>query len=411
MSQPNRCRMTGRERLRCILNREPADRLSWTTVVDDGTRSVMPDEARRLSPIDFYRSIGCDIVQLGSYGLGKDLAVPRPSRLISPEVNCEIETEEDGRVTRRQLAPDDVEIGMGRPAATGRVTRRRISPWGTLTTVLKHDHPVEHAVKSLQDVRLLRQIWEASDYVEQPGMEQAIARLDRQIGEDGMYVPTLDPSPVQELLEYEMGTANFYYLLNDHRREVEELLAVMHRKRLGEYEILARRSPVEVVVPLGKHQLDVDQPQSVPDLQPAADPRLRQRAAPIRQEGRVAHVRAPASVALRRPRDRTGRHQRGYAAAGRHHVLCRRVGCLRRGLPALRRDLDPTRLPRSGREPRRAARLPGPTLHAAAAEYPPGPLACRRRVAHAVGEIPGRRGMDERESKQGESAMKRNLPC
>ena len=238
MNLPNQCRMTGRERLRCILNRRPVDRFSWTTAVDDTTRSGMTDEARRLPPIEFYRLIGCDIVQMGNYGLGQDLAVPRPSRLTSPEVSCQIEVEENGRVTRRQVAPDEAEIGMGCAAATGRVTRRRIAPWGTLTTVLQHDHPVEHAVKSLQDVRVLRAMWEASEYVEEPGMEQAIARLDRQIGDDGMYVPTLDPSPVQELLEYEMGTAGFYYLLNDHRREVEDLLAAMHCKRLKEYEIL-----------------------------------------------------------------------------------------------------------------------------------------------------------------------------
>jgi len=44
------------------------------------------------------------------------------------------------------------------------------------------------------------------------------------------------------------GDANFYYLLDDHRREVEELLAIMHAKRLQEYEIVARRTPAEVVV-------------------------------------------------------------------------------------------------------------------------------------------------------------------
>ena len=79
-------------------------------------------------------------------------------------------------------------------------------------------------------------------------MEEAFARVERHIGDDGMYVPWLDPSPVQNLLEYEMGAANFYYLLDDHRREVEELLAIMHAKRLQEYEIVARRTPAEVVI-------------------------------------------------------------------------------------------------------------------------------------------------------------------
>ena len=110
--------MTGRERLRCILNRQPADRLSWTTLVDDVTRSGMPDEVRRLSPVEFYRLIGCDILQFGNYGLAGDLTVPQPSRLVCPEVSREIEVEENGLVTRRRLASaDDVQIGLGCPTA------------------------------------------------------------------------------------------------------------------------------------------------------------------------------------------------------------------------------------------------------------------------------------------------------
>jgi hypothetical protein len=222
-----RCRTTGRERLHRILNRQATDRLSWTTLVDPITRSAMPEEAQRLSPIEFYRAIGCDILQFGNYGLGEDLAVLPPSRLVGPEVTCEINR-----------------------GADGLETRRRISPWGTLTTVIKYNHPLAYPVKSLEDMRILRAIWEASDFVEQTGMEETLVRLERQIGEHGMYVPTLDPSPVQDLLENEMGAAVFYYLLNDHRREVEELLAIMHAKRLKEYEILARRSPAEVVIPV-----------------------------------------------------------------------------------------------------------------------------------------------------------------
>lgn len=239
--------MKGRQLLHRILNRQPVDRLSWTTLVDDVTRSVMPEDVRRLSPIEFYRLIGCDILQLGNYGLTQDLWVPSPARLVSPDVRQEVQSNDPAHA--QQNAPiGDIAIGMGGPTVNQTVTLRRISPWGTLTTVLKHDHPVEHPVKSLKELRILRAIWEASDYVENNDMDEPFARVERQIGDDGMYVPSLDPSPVQNLLEYEMGAANFYYLLDDHRSEVEELLAVMHAKRLQEYEILARRSPAEVVV-------------------------------------------------------------------------------------------------------------------------------------------------------------------
>jgi len=89
--------MNGRERLHCILNRQPIDRLSWTTLVDDVTRAGMPAEVRKLSPFDFYRHIGCDILQFGNYGLSAEDAVPSPSRLTCTEMTCELETEKDGK--------------------------------------------------------------------------------------------------------------------------------------------------------------------------------------------------------------------------------------------------------------------------------------------------------------------------
>ena len=219
--------MTGRGCLHRILNRQPTDRLAWTTLADDTTRAGMPDEVRQLSPIEFYRLVGCDILQFGNYGLGADWAVPQPSRLVSSSVKCEVQ-----------------------PGADGVITRRRLTSEGTLTAVIQRDHPIEYPVKSFQDLRILRGIWEASDYVEEPGMEEAFDRLERYIGESGMYVPTVEPSPVQDLLENEMGMATFYYLLQDHPREVEELLAIMHRRRLQEFQILARRTPAEVVIPI-----------------------------------------------------------------------------------------------------------------------------------------------------------------
>jgi hypothetical protein len=241
--------MTARSLLHRILNRQSPDRLSWTTLVDDITRSVMPDDVRRLSPFEFYRRIGCDIVQLGNYGLSEALCVPSPAKLVCPEMKQEVVSEDGGPTDGLEGALDgDMAIGRGGATASRTVSLRRVTPWGTLTTRLKHDHPVAYPVKTLEDLRVLRAIWEASDFVECQGMEEAFARVERLIGDDGMYVPWLDPSPVQNLLEYEMGATTFYCMLEDHRAEVEALLAIMHAKRLQEYEILARRTPAEVVI-------------------------------------------------------------------------------------------------------------------------------------------------------------------
>jgi hypothetical protein len=219
--------MTGKERLLCILDRQATDRLSWTTLADSITRSIMPQEFQDISTLEFYREIGCDVLQFGNYGLDEELAVTPPSKLVGAEVRIETENMDGGIVTRR-----------------------RISPVGSLTAVTKLDHPIDYPVKTIENLRVLLAIWESSDFVEQEGTEASESRLISRIGESGVYVPTLDPSPVQDLLENEMGPANFYYLLNDHPREFEELLAIMHAKRMREYEILARRTSADVVIPV-----------------------------------------------------------------------------------------------------------------------------------------------------------------
>ncbi len=220
--------MTGRERLHNILNRRPVDRLSWTTLVDGTAMSILPAPERSMTTLEFYRRIGCDILQFGNHGLPRDLRVPSPSRAAGVETKVEVATD-----------------------AEGRRTERTTTPWGVLTRTTHRGHPVKYPVETLDDVRVLTELWRGLRYEEVPGlMEEGFRRVEAAIGEHGMFVPTVGPSPVQELIELEMGQQNFYYLLQDHPREVEELLAVMHDRRRQEYEILARRTPAEAIIPV-----------------------------------------------------------------------------------------------------------------------------------------------------------------
>lgn len=84
--------MTGQERLNNIINLKYTDKVSWTTLVDDYTRSVMPEKIRNLSTMDFYSYIGCDILQFGNYGLTETKGVKYPYKLSTPDI---IETEEN----------------------------------------------------------------------------------------------------------------------------------------------------------------------------------------------------------------------------------------------------------------------------------------------------------------------------
>jgi hypothetical protein len=220
--------MTGRRRLHHILNRKPLDRLSWTTLVDPVAMSILPDRERAMTTLEFYRRIGCDILQFGNHGLPKHLRVPAPSRAVGVESKLEVATDADGLRTERTT-----------------------TEWGVLTRTTKRGHPIKYPVETLHDLRVCTEIWWHTRFEEVPGaMEEGFRRAEEAIGADGMFIPTINPSPVQQLIELDMGQQGFYYLLHDHPREMEELLDVMHDRRKQEYEILARRTPAEAIIPV-----------------------------------------------------------------------------------------------------------------------------------------------------------------
>lgn len=219
--------MTGRERLTCIVNREPADRLAWTTLADSLTRSQMPDEFRETTVIEFYRAVGCDILQFGSYGLPESHQLVPPCRLVTPDTETESHTEADGTLVRTLK-----------------------TQWGNLISSFRNGHPLKHPVGTADELRILKNVWADSRYEGQPGHAESWDRVNEVIGDAGIYCQTFGPSPVQQLLEYDMGVENFYCLLQDCEGEMAELLSIMHHCRRQEYEIWAREMRPDVAIPV-----------------------------------------------------------------------------------------------------------------------------------------------------------------
>lgn len=216
--------MTGQERLNNICNRLPVDRIAWTTLVDDISRSIMSEQIRGMSPFDFYRYIGCDILQFGNYGLPESHQVIAPCRLVTP-VEIEEHKTFDGLSVRKQK-----------------------SPWGILTATFKNGQPIKFPVESIDELVILKNIWLNSHYEEVSGTNESYDFVNNEIGESGIYVPTLSPSPIQQLLEEDIGITKFYYLLYDYQKEMEELFDIMHQCRLQEYEIFAKKMPGNIII-------------------------------------------------------------------------------------------------------------------------------------------------------------------
>ena len=74
--------MTGRERLGAVLRKQPKDRLSWTTLVDEATLALVPRERRLNGAVDFYRHLGCDRFLLNGWGTPYDFKSPEHRNVV-----------------------------------------------------------------------------------------------------------------------------------------------------------------------------------------------------------------------------------------------------------------------------------------------------------------------------------------
>jgi hypothetical protein len=212
--------MTGRERLQAVMHKQPADRLAWTTLVDNNTLSVLPEGLRGNGGLDFYRHLGCDIFLLDCWNMPYNFRAPV---LVWPDWAKE-ESVSEGEITRELYH----------------------TPAGTLSRVWRKSHPVEYPVKSIADVDLWCQMWAGARYV--PADDGPIAaRVDADLGPDGIATRFWGPSTIPRLLELDIGTMNFYYLLRDHPDEIEALISAMHEKELQAFAILAQ-APSDVII-------------------------------------------------------------------------------------------------------------------------------------------------------------------
>ena len=156
--------MNGRERLNAVLRKQAKGRLSWTTLVDNATVSLLPEELRGNGGIDFYKHLGCDIFLLSGWNT--------PFKFKSPEHRW----------------PGNVEESRQQEGTTTTITWR--TPKGILTRIREGSHPIKYPVDSIEALRIYREMWEGASFVAHDDTD-VLAGLDRLIGENGVVTNTV----------------------------------------------------------------------------------------------------------------------------------------------------------------------------------------------------------------------------
>ena len=245
--------MNGRERLLRVLDGKPTDRVPWTTIADDGSRHHMPDGYRNVNILDFYRKIGCDILQFGTHGM--------PSGT-EPDYPFEFKT-------------DVIEQIESLPNETLSITRKLNGR--TLQVISQKGHPIKYPVESPEELRIYLEMVEASQVSEKDIInDDSFSRCSETIGDSGIFAPTMLPSPVQQLIEYECGIEAFYYLLADHTELMERVIATMFKRKYTECKLLAEKTPFPMIIPVENTSSAMISPSlyrkySLPHMQAYAD--------------------------------------------------------------------------------------------------------------------------------------------
>jgi len=212
--------VTGRERLTAVLSGQRPDRLAWTILADDNTLGALEGRWAGLSAIQFARRLGADSLVLNGWGTPYEFASPAMVR-------------------------GDRIVGQWQDRH-GRTTWRVRTPAGELTAEFERGHPRKYPVGNLAELRIYRSIWEATRFEPRDDAGN-FAAIDALVGDDGVVARFWGPSTVPRLLQYDMGTENFYYLLADHPAEMAELLDLMHRVEMQAFEALAA-GPCDVII-------------------------------------------------------------------------------------------------------------------------------------------------------------------
>jgi len=207
-------KFTKKQRLINTFNKTASDRMPWTVFIDSKTR-IPGYNRKNIDSLEFYKHIDCDILILEGWGT--------PYNFQSPE----------------HILGDDVQIITDEDLDAGSKTIRLKTKSGDIVQTSKQDHPVKYFVENEDDLRIYLKIWQES-YFKGDSDADTVGKIENLTGDNGIVMRFCGTSAVPLLLEEVIGIENFYYLLNDHKGLMEELIKTIHDRQMQAYKILSR---------------------------------------------------------------------------------------------------------------------------------------------------------------------------
>ncbi len=214
-------RMTSRQRLLAAYAGQEVDRLPyWAKVTNATWRTSQPQQVRAWSDLELLDYIHAD----GLFGCPAVVCVSQP------HVTTETRTQDNVRRTVTHTPDGDM------------VERWALDPYTNSW------HPVEFPVKTLDDIRRCRWLYQDVRLDVDPQKVDKGRTLARQIGQRGVLIGYWGTSPLMHLVEHASGPIETHLMLADHPTEMDELISLMHRHNLRLVQLFAEHTPADFVV-------------------------------------------------------------------------------------------------------------------------------------------------------------------
>ncbi len=210
--------MSPRERLLAAFRRQPCDHVPFAPLIDPYLQASLPD--RRGHPLaDIqYEMAGHVLIRAGPLCLNTPLwlgataadlpdGIEQYASTVDGDIIHTVETPVGSLTWRLRLAPETPYI-----------------PW-----------IVENRVRTVEDVKAFQHL------VERTAFSLAIDDFERQrsyVGERGIVAILGPTTPLQEMINFEMGVERVVYMLADHPREMHEMLETYHAKQLEMWRLM-----------------------------------------------------------------------------------------------------------------------------------------------------------------------------
>jgi len=125
--------------------------------------------------------------------------------------------------------------------------------YGDLTGVMKFDepsqswHPVEFPLKKRDDIKIMTEWFkDACQEIDEERLARAKQEV-REIGSEAITAQSIGTTPLMQWVQHLAGIENCHYFLADYKDEVAELFDVLEKRLLKNAEILAEKSPADIL--------------------------------------------------------------------------------------------------------------------------------------------------------------------